>query len=43
LHFVLVIHLLAQGVTGGIHTEKIATFDSLDSCTAAGHALYGGD
>jgi hypothetical protein len=38
--FVLIVTFAVAGVTEGVRTERIATFDSYQSCVAAGHAMY---
>jgi hypothetical protein len=38
--FVLWVFLTTQGVTGGIHQQKVDTFDSMQSCVSAARAIY---
>jgi hypothetical protein len=34
------VYLMANGAAGGIHQQKIDTFDSMESCVSAARAMY---
>ena len=38
--FVLIVTFAAAGVTDGVRTERIASFDDYQSCVSAGRAMY---
>jgi hypothetical protein len=38
--FVLIVTFAATGGTGGVRTERIASFDDYQSCVSAARAMY---